>query len=146
MIDWSAVTARNFPYQLRQKPGPNNALGEVKFLFPNPYSVCMHDTPSRNLFERSQRTFSSGCVRLARATNLAKLVLGEMDGWDAARVDEVLKSGLERKIPLDKHIPIHIVYWTAVPQQDGSVRYLHDVYGKDAPLAAAPKSARPPKT
>jgi len=121
---------------LRQRPGPQNALGRVKFLFPNAYRAYMHDTPARHLFERTQRDFSHGCIRLADAAALARWVLAG-EGWDAARVDDMLAATRETFVPLRHPIPVVIAYATAVAHLDGTIAFYDDIYGHDAALERA---------
>ncbi len=92
-VDWARLTAGNFPYTLRQGPGPDNALGRVKFLFPNPYSVYLHDTPSKALFEKEERAFSSGCIRVQRPLELAELLLDDPKAWNAETIARVIEAG-----------------------------------------------------
>lgn len=119
--------------ELRQRPGPLNALGHVKFLFPNAYHVYMHDTPARGLFRRTRRDFSHGCIRLADAPALARWVLGG-EGWDAGRVDGMLEVAGQTSVPLRHPIPVVIGYATAVARADGTISFYEDVYGRDAAL------------
>ena len=95
-IDWANATPRNFRYMLRQAPGPDNALGRVKFMFPNSYSVYLHDTPSKALFEKSERAFSSGCIRVENPLELAALLLEGQQGWDRAAIDRAVEAGKTR--------------------------------------------------
>jgi L,D-transpeptidase YcbB len=122
--------------RLRQRPGPHNALGRVKFLFPNAEQVYMHDTPSRRLFQRTRRDFSHGCIRLADAAALAHWVL-EGDGSDAARVDELLGVARQKTVSLRQPIPVIIGYATAVARLDGTVAFYDDIYGHDVALERA---------
>jgi len=131
-IDWDLVSARDFPYRLRQAPGPLNALGEVKFIFPNPHNTYLHDTPSRHLFEESRRTFSSGCMRVDRPADLAHWVTSGMTGWPAKRVDAVMAGNAETRIDLDARIPVDVVYWTVVPEAGAGIRLVDDPYNKDS--------------
>jgi murein L,D-transpeptidase YcbB/YkuD len=131
-IDWAATT-QGFPYMIRQEPGPDNALGRVKFMFPNKYMVYLHDTPSKGLFARSERTFSSGCIRVQNPFDLAELLL-EDQGWDRARIDQVISSRKTTRINLDKPIPVMLLYWTAEADADGTVFFRKDVYNRDAPI------------
>lgn len=135
-IDWKRVTARTFPYTLRQAPGPDNALGRVKFLFPNEHAIFLHDTPSRNLFARDDRAFSSGCIRVERPLELAAVLLEREAGWDAARIDREVASKSSRTVTLGETIPVLIVYWTVSVGATGSVRFGSDFYALDAPLVA----------
>ena len=121
---------------LRQRPGPDNALGRVKFLFPNPYSVYMHDTPARELFLRARRDFSHGCIRLSDAPAFARWVLGG-EGWEAGSVDAMLAVERETIVRLRRPIAVVIAYATAVARRDGSIDFYDDVYGHDAVLERA---------
>lgn len=136
-IHWGDYSAGNFPFRLRQRPGPQNALGQVKLMFPNKHNVYLHDTPSRELFTRTQRAFSSGCVRVADAVSLTEWVLQETAGWSRAKIDATLAAGRETRINLHTRVPVHILYFTAVSEPDGSLRLINDVYGRDARLIAA---------
>lgn len=130
-IDWSAVTARNFNYLLRQRPGPQNALGQVKFMLPNPYSVYLHDTPSRELFAKQERSFSSGCIRLERPRELIAWLLERDSPETAKAVAGWLASGETRTINLHTPVPVYIVYFTAFADADGRVAFRRDIYGRD---------------
>jgi murein L,D-transpeptidase YcbB/YkuD len=132
------MRARHFVWRdgrLIQRPGPKAALGVVKFDFPNPYAVYLHDTPSKSTFSQSQRTASHGCVRLERAVELARTLVSEEPGSSAARVDRLLSSGKTARLKLTRSIPVRLIYLTAVPKE-GSIAYLPDVYGWDAKLLA----------
>lgn len=137
-INWAAAGPGNFPFQLRQRPGPRNALGQVKFMFPNAHDVYLHDTPSRGLFGRAERAFSHGCIRLARPLDLAVQVLraGGLAGWDMGRIDNVLASTRNTVVNLDRPLPVHITYLTAWVE-DGEVSFRKDIYEHDAKLVAA---------
>lgn len=133
-IDWAHISAAEFnrSYWLRQAPGPRNALGFVKFIFPNPYDVYLHDTPDRHLFERGRRSFSSGCIRLEGAMGLAERLLGPVPGWGVDRTRRVAAGGVETWVPLPEPIPIHTVYWSAWVGRDGTLYLADDLYGLDA--------------
>jgi len=137
LVAWQNVTAANFNFKLSQKPGPNNALGQVKFMFPNRFNVYLHDTPSRELFAKSTRNFSSGCVRLARPLELAELVLRDQSGWDRDRIDAVLASGRETTVTLDHPLPVHLLYWTVFVNAEEEVCFREDIYGRDRRLVEA---------
>jgi murein L,D-transpeptidase YcbB/YkuD len=130
-IDWGTVSADTFPYRLRQAPGDDNALGQVKIMFPNPHSVYLHDTPSRELFERRERAFSSGCVRVQNVLDLAAWLLAETSGWDRSRIDRTVASGLETRVNLAAPVPVHLLYMTATVGGNREVRYLNDIYARD---------------
>ncbi len=136
-IDWARATGKNFRYMLRQGPGPDNALGRVKILFPNPYFVYLHDTPSRDLFEKEQRAFSSGCIRVERPLELAELLLDDPKNWDPAAIARVVADGETRTVRLSRPATVLLMYWTIVPSREGRTVFKHDPYGRDPKLAAA---------
>ena len=119
MINWHTVDMRTI--QIKQPPGERNALGQVKFMFPNPYAVYLHDTPSKSLFERDQRAFSHGCMRVMEPWSFADVLLSEQPDWNAARLKKLV-GGPERRVDLSKHIPVHITYFTASVGADGELR------------------------
>jgi murein L,D-transpeptidase YcbB/YkuD len=129
-IDWSKVTRNSFPYTFVQRPGTNNALGEIKFIFPNQHSVYLHDTPSKSLFSRSGRTFSHGCVRVEHPFDFAEVLLGP-DGWDAELVQAERMRRETRSVFLSKPMPVLLLYWTAEVGADGQIRFYEDVYERD---------------
>ena len=131
------MTPKNLRYHFRQDPGPTNALGGVKFMFPNRFDVYLHDTPATGLFARMPRDFSSGCIRLERPAALAEYVLDDAKSWDAEHVKEAMRAGKERTVRLRRPIPIHILYWTAFVEADGRLQFRRDVYSRDAPLLEA---------
>jgi murein L,D-transpeptidase YcbB/YkuD len=135
-IDWSAVSARSFPYLLRQDPGPSNALGRIKFVFPNPHSVYLHDTPSKSLFERPERAFSSGCIRIEDPLSLAELLLDD-PRWNRARIAREIDTGRTRALSLVRPLPVLLLYWTAEVGDDGRVYFREDLYQRDAKLLQA---------
>ena len=129
-VDW------NDPSQvrqlaLRQRPGPQNALGNVKFLFPNPFDIYLHDTPTDSLFGRAGRALSHGCVRVEDPERLAKYVLRAYDEWDGDRIASAMRAGRERGVKLDTALPVHIAYFTAWVNDDGRLSFFNDVYGHD---------------
>ncbi|MCE3248829.1 MAG: putative peptidoglycan binding domain protein [Geminicoccaceae bacterium] len=142
-IDWSAVSAQAFPYKLREKPGPGNALGRIKFMFPNRFNVYMHDTPARALFEKTVRSFSHGCIRVERPEEFGAVVLGRQPGWSLDRIQAAIARGERRIVTLGAPLPVHITYLTAWVNKDGSVHFRDDVYGRDALLADALLGASP---
>jgi len=137
-VDWASVGAGRFPYQLRQRPGTNNALGRVKFMFPNPHNVYLHDSPAHSLFGRSVRAFSHGCIRLSRPLELAEQVLrvGGVKGWTKERIDDVVASAKTTVVNLREPLAVHITYLTAWVD-DGVANFRQDIYGHDAKLLAA---------
>jgi murein L,D-transpeptidase YcbB/YkuD len=130
-VDWSAVNARHFPYRLRQDPGPRNALGRVKFMFPNPYHVYLHDTPSRELFAKTERAFSSGCIRLEKPIELAEYLLRDDPGWSRQKILAAIARGTEQVVHLPTNIPVHLLYWTAWVNENGLVHFRRDIYERD---------------
>ena len=136
-VDWSKVTEDSFGYLLRQKPGATNALGRVKFMFPNRYNVYLHDTPSQNLFRRSKRTFSSGCVRVARPIDLGEYLMADNPGWDRERFVATIEAGKTRTVNLNRRLPIYLVYLTAWAEGESPVGFRRDIYGRDGALIAA---------
>jgi murein L,D-transpeptidase YcbB/YkuD len=137
-VNWKAYgPGRLPPYQLRQDPGDDNALGLVKVMFPNPYSVYLHDTPTKSLFDRDERTFSSGCIRVQKAFELAELVLNDPARWNATTITEVVAAKTTKTVNLASPVPVLILYWTAQPTPDGRVIFRNDVYGRDPPTLAA---------
>ncbi len=138
-VDWSAVGA-NFPYRLRQEPGPKNALGRIKFMFPNPYDVYMHDTPSRSLFKRQVRAFSHGCIRVEKPMELAEFLLGS--GWPRARIQRTIDAGKNVAVTLPRPVPVHLVYLTAWVDAAGVLQFRDDLYNRDARLVATLDATR----
>jgi murein L,D-transpeptidase YcbB/YkuD len=137
-VNWSQYGAgRMPPYQLRQDPGEDNALGLVKIMFPNPHMVYLHDTPAKSLFDQDERTFSSGCIRVQKAFELAELVLGDAATWNPQTMAEVVATKTMQTVNLAKPVPVLILYWTAQPRPDGHVVFRNDVYGRDPPTLAA---------
>lgn len=133
-IDWRQYSRQNFPFRLRQKPGPRNALGRIKFMFPNQFNVYLHDTPARTKFESASRAFSHGCVRVHRPIDLAVRVLSKTPGWDRARIQAVLASGKRMTVNLTEPLKIHIVYSTAWIGTDSKVHFGKDIYKRDKKL------------
>jgi murein L,D-transpeptidase YcbB/YkuD len=135
-INWSQYGPGNFPFQLRQRPGKDNALGRAKFVFPNRFDVYLHDTPAKSLFARSERAFSHGCIRLSRPIDLAAEVLGPQ-GWTRDRIDQAVGSGKRTVVNLTEPLPIHITYFTAWVDNNGTANFRNDIYEQDAKLLAA---------
>jgi murein L,D-transpeptidase YcbB/YkuD len=120
---------------IRQMPGPKNSLGLVKFIFPNDYSVYMHDTPAQEFFAKSRRDFSHGCIRLEKPADLAVWVLRDNPGgWNMDRVRAAMNGDPNRQVNLTKPIPVLIVYGTVIVSEDGIVHFYDDIYGHDATL------------
>ena len=132
-VNWSGVPR----VTLRQEPGPQNALGQVKFMFPNAYSVYLHDTDDRTLFDRAERNLSSGCVRIENPFELVDLLMRTDPGWSASRRQDILASGRTTRVRLPNPVPVLLTYFTAWMDEAGSVQFREDLYGRDGPLLAA---------
>lgn len=122
---------------IRQKPGPNNSLGLVKFLFPNSNNIYLHDSPAKNLYEKEDRAFSHGCIRVEKAKELANTIMKKDAGWDTAKVTTAMNKGTEEWYTLKTRIPVYIGYFTAWADADGKVSFYDDVYQRDNKLAKA---------
>jgi murein L,D-transpeptidase YcbB/YkuD len=131
-IDWDDLDTADLPYRIRQPPGSRNALGRVKFMFPNRFNIYLHDTPSRKLFDRERRTLSHGCVRVEDPAQLAAFVLNGQDGWGESKIEAAMDGAAEgnRMVPLEKPLPVYLLYLTAFVR-DGQVHFRNDPYGKD---------------
>jgi len=142
-VDWSGVNDENFPYHLRQEPGPMNPLGRVKFMFPNKFNVYLHDSPARVLFWKTEREFSHGCIRVHKAIELAEYVLRGDPEWTPENIRDALDKSFDQIVRLPEAIPVNVLYWTAWVDEDGSVQFRKDIYGQDRPLEEA-LGVRPP--
>ena len=127
-------SAKTFPFALRQPPSDGNALGKVKFMFPNVYNIYLHDTPSKSLFANDVRAYSHGCIRVADPFDLAHALLSVQTDTGEADFDAALKTGNETMVKLHQPLPVHLVYFTAYPEGKGRIGYRRDVYGRDAVL------------
>lgn len=136
-IDWSRYRGSNFPYMIRQEPGPENALGRIKFMFPNTHAVYLHDTPGKELFRRTERTFSSGCIRIEDPYGFAELLLDGDPEWDRARVIAAVDSMKTRTIRLRTPVVVILLYWTVDVDDDGTVLFKQDIYNRDPPIIKA---------
>jgi murein L,D-transpeptidase YcbB/YkuD len=130
-VDFARYSSRSFPYTFRQDPGPANPLGQVKLVFPNDHNVYLHDTPSRELFEREDRNFSHGCIRVKDPLRLAALVLDD-PAWTVDSLRAAIAAGGTRTIPLRRPVPVLILYWTASTDLHGELHYYRDAYRRDA--------------
>ncbi|MFH0994375.1 MAG: L,D-transpeptidase family protein [Pseudomonadota bacterium] len=140
IINWSRVNANYFPYRLRQDPGALNALGIIKFMFPNKFSVYLHDTPQRGLFKKATRDFSSGCIRIEKPVELAKYLLQNDPQWPNQKIMETIASGVTTVIRIKDPIPVHLLYWTAWVTDTGTIHFGNDIYDRDPPLSMALKA------
>jgi murein L,D-transpeptidase YcbB/YkuD len=141
-VDWSQFSKTNFPFMIRQEPGELNALGQVKFMFPNGFDVYVHDTPNRELFKETQRLFSSGCIRLNSPMSLVEYHIKNDPAWDMTKIKEVIASGKTQTVLLKEAMPIHILYLTAW-SENGTVHFRQDVYQRDATLLKALNQTAP---
>ncbi len=144
-IDWQRTRSDGFPYVLRQDPGPHNALGRIKFMFPNPHFVYLRDTPSRDLFERAERTFSSGCIRVERPFELAAALLHGDAAWQP---EKILRETQPRRFDLSREVTVMLLYLTAFADTDGKMQFRRDVYARDTDVLRAldgPFTFSPPR-
>jgi murein L,D-transpeptidase YcbB/YkuD len=136
-VEFERYRGSDFPYLFRQSPGTGNALGRIKFEFPNPYSVYLHDTPARSLFERERRTFSHGCIRVQDPLRLGELVLDDPERWSREALEAAIATRATRTVPLKQPLPVLILYWTAAADLHGELHFYRDVYGRDPALLRA---------
>lgn len=130
------IGQRNGLPVVRQKPGPSNALGLVKFLFPNSYSIYLHDTPTKSLFNERTRAFSHGCIRIAAPAKLAEFLLRNSKDWNTTSISTAMHSGKERAVSIQQKVPVYIAYLTAFVDRDLKLNFRKDIYGLDARLAS----------
>jgi murein L,D-transpeptidase YcbB/YkuD len=130
-IDW-ANAGTDKSLRFRQKPGDDNSLGLVKFIFPNHFNVYLHDTPADALFSRVERDFSHGCMRVEQPLELAEYVLHDQSQWTPEKIDAAMHAGKEQTVKLTKPLPVHVVYFTVMPYENGAVQFRDDLYGYDA--------------
>ena len=136
-IDFSKYSKHNFPFTVRQKAGPHNALGQVKFIFPNQYAVYVHDTPARSLFSLEDRAFSHGCIRLDKKWELLLNLTDDPDVWNMNKINEILKTGKTTNVNLKHPIDIVILYWTAGADKEDKLYFDKDVYDRDPEVLEA---------
>ena len=144
-VDWSAITPDDFPYRLRQDPGPFNGMGRFKFIFINKFDVYLHDTPGRHLFEKTQRAFSHGCIRIEKPLDLAVFLLRQDPDWNRDALLRELETKVTRSVLLPEQIPIYLVYRTAWADGDSTIQFRPDIYSWDAPLLVAMRAPLPTK-
>ena len=137
LISFADYTPDDFPYLMRQPPSVNNALGLVKFMFPNRHNIYLHDTPQKKLFGQNKRAFSHGCIRLEQPFEFAYTLLGAQSDDPKQFFDDTLALSEEKYVNIKKHVPIHLIYRTAFAGSDGGILYRHDIYGRDAKIWAA---------
>ncbi|MDD8026518.1 MAG: L,D-transpeptidase family protein [Acidobacteriota bacterium] len=136
-VDWNSLNETNFRYRVLQEPGPINSLGRLAFLFPNPWAVYLHDTPQRDLFQQSSRSFSHGCIRIAWPLDLAAELMRNDPAWTKENILAAIAAGANKMLPIPDPIPVYIVYLTAWREKDGTVHFRNDIYGRDIILAHA---------
>lgn len=134
-IERSSLSEDNFPYRLEQKPGANNAMGRIKFIFPNKFNVYLHDTPRKELFSKDSRAFSSGCIRVSKPIELGRFLLG--DSWTEKRMLTVISRWRELRVDLSAPMRIHLTYFTLWPRDDKKLEFRPDIYGRDGGILAA---------
>jgi murein L,D-transpeptidase YcbB/YkuD len=132
-VDWSAIRFGTFPFTLVQRPGPANQMGRIKFVFPNEYSICMHDTPAKALFTRAARAFSHGCIRVDEPLGLAAVLL-DSEGWTREQIHSEIESGKTRAVNLAEPLPVLVAYWTVEVDDLGVIHFYDDIYGRDATI------------
>ena len=133
-VDFTRYSTRSFPFDMRQPPGRSNALGLVKFMFPNKYNIYLHDTPQKHLFAREVRAYSHGCIRLADPFDFAYALLAAQEDDPEGYFQGILRTGSETKVELDQPVPVHLIYRTAQTDERGHIEYRRDVYGRDAKI------------
>ncbi|MFA3915647.1 L,D-transpeptidase family protein [Ruegeria hyattellae] len=133
-VDFTQYSRRNFPFAMRQPPSTKNALGLVKFMFPNKHNIYLHDTPQKSLFARESRAFSHGCIRLAQPFDFAYTLLAKQEENPKSYFHRMLNTGRETKVELDQKVPVHLIYRTAYVGADGKAQFRRDVYGRDTKI------------
>jgi len=133
-VDWASITEKNLKYRIRQRPGPENPLGDVKFIFPNEYEVYLHHTASEALFDQTQRGFSHGCIRVEKPVDLAEFLLQDQPQWDEMHILEAMHAGQEKYQNLKATVPVYIVYFTSWVDDNGAIHFRDDIYGHDKVL------------
>jgi len=142
-VNWRSLSEANFPYRLRQDPGPLNSLGRVKFMLPNRFNIYIHDTPSTELFDKAVRDFSSGCVRIDKPVELAEYLLADNPEWTNEDILAAMDQPREKLVRLRRPIPVYFLYSTAWVDAGGTLQFREDLYGRDG-LVAAALEAPPP--
>jgi L,D-transpeptidase YcbB len=132
-VDWWSVGGKVIPYSVQQPPSDDNALGEIKFLFPNRHDIYMHDTPTKPLFEKPVRAYSHGCVRVEDPRRFGEVLLG----WNAEEIAAKIESGRSESVKLPHKVPVHLTYFTAWPEADGRITFYDDVYSRDQRMERA---------
>jgi len=136
-VRWGMLTPEEMPYAFRQDPGPENPVGHVKFMCPNPFNVYLHDTPSGQYFRRIERALSHGCVRVEKPLVLAEYVLGRRPGWDRQGIAAAIDTSSNQAVTVPEPLPVHLFYFTAWVNEQGEMEFRRDIYGLDALLDRA---------
>lgn len=134
-VDWAAVSTKNFPYKIVQQPGPKNALGVVKFMFPNPFNIYLHDTPSRQLFAETGRAFSHGCIRVDKPVDFANKLFGLDATLSPSQIKTIIEAGKTKAVNLKSKVPVHLAYFTTWVDDDGAPYFFPDIYERDKLVA-----------
>ena len=144
-IDWNVVSAAELSYRFKQDPGPQNALGKIKFMFPNRFNVYLHDTPSKELFGKARRDFSSGCIRVEKPDELVEYLLRNHPDWSPEKIRSTLANShlTTQTIKLSEPMNIHILYWTVWVAKDDRIYFSPDIYDRDTALDTAMQSPPP---
>ena len=121
--------------EIRQRPGPKNALGKIKFLFPNSYDIYFHDTPAKSLFKKDKRAFSHGCIRLSNPVQLAQYLLKDQPAWNPSKIQKAMNGEEEKFVKLKKPVPVLITYYTAWVDEHGILNFREDIYDHDLDLS-----------
>lgn len=135
-LDWANLSGRGFPYQVVQQPGPKNPLGQVKFIFPNPHSVYLHDTTQKERFVENVRTFSAGCIRIQHPFEFVELVLNDPE-WNMTSIQKTVDAKKIKTVYLKQKLPVLVLYWTVEPTGKDGPKFLPDIYERDAPILKA---------
>jgi murein L,D-transpeptidase YcbB/YkuD len=129
-LDMKYLSASRFPYLVRQEPGPWNALGEMKFMFPNKYDIYLHDTPSKSLFSKASRAYSHGCIRVSKPIELAEKLLAGTD-YDRKKINGILETHETTRVNLPEPVDILLMYWTCGIDRNGKLFFVPDIYERD---------------
>ena len=130
-VDWNSVGGKKFPYRIVQQPGPKNALGVVKFMFPNRFNIYLHDTPSRQLFASTGRAFSHGCIRVHEPVRFAEKLFGLDNSLTPAAIKKLIDGKKTRTASLKTKVPVHLTYFTVWIDDDGLPNFFEDIYDRD---------------
>lgn len=141
-VDWSSVSASNFNYRLRQVPGDNNALGKIRFTIQSPFNIYLHDTNERHLFEKPNRSLSSGCIRVRDPNVLAEFVFNDPKAWPREKINNLMAGTQTNNVPVENPVKVYITYFTVFQDQDGRMKYVPDIYKQDATIWNALQSRR----